>query len=646
MSPRGRGRWVVGAVLIAAAAIAVGGFIGYSRLASRVAGNQRNVLLITLDTTRADALGCYGNATAKTPRLDELARQGVRFARCATPSPQTLPSHCSILTGLYPRVHGVRRNRTDALAEDALSIAEHLKAAEYATAAAVASVVLDREFGVDQGFDEYRTVHPPGVGGANLAPERRGDAVCDDGLELLRGMQDRPFLLWVHFFDPHYPYESKRHPDVESPAAYADEVTFMDAQVGRLLDELERLGLDDNTIVLAVGDHGEGLGDHGEFQHGYFVYETVMHVPLVMRVPELASAGRDITAQVRTIDIAPTLAALLDVKPLPDAQGVDLTPLLSESAADLELAAYGEAVDTHVIYGMSRLRSLTEGGWKYILAPHAELYDLGSDPGELHNVIAQYPERAAGMRETLETIFIDSTPAYSATPQQPRDDAALHRLAALGYVGGSVARSDAAAEPFAPTGENPHEYVGAISDALRAHRLFLDRQYAQAEVGLRRAIEALPRAPTLRLELAKALTQQGKSLEAIAEYDRLLEAAPEKVETRKLLLMALGRTHQWRRVLVEGARVLESRPEDSGSHALVATAHAALGDVGAAEQRYTIALEHDPQNVAALYGLGNVLMQQQRYAEAADCFRRAVTLNPKFERARAALEAAEQELGG
>ena len=231
------------------------------------------MLLITFDTTRADYLGCYGRSDARTPYIDRLAGEGVLLKHCSTCTSMTLPSHSSIMTGDYPFVHGVRRNATDKLSEAYPVLAESFKDANYTTGAVLAAIVLNKQFGLAQGFDSYLDMSPrPGNDGHRVY--RGGDEVCDEAIPLLDNSTDQPFFLWVHFYDPHYPYEPRTRPTNSPEEAYADEITFMDMQVGRLLAELERLGKDDNTLVVMVGDHGEGLGQHGEWQHGFFVYET------------------------------------------------------------------------------------------------------------------------------------------------------------------------------------------------------------------------------------------------------------------------------------------------------------------------------------------------------------------------------------
>ena len=379
-----------------------GAFFRSSDRRTTLGAEALNVLLITLDTTRADHLGCYGRPISKTPNLDRMAREGTLFANCSTCSPLTLPSHSSIMTGTYPYVHGVRQNGTYRLTDGNVTLAEVLGEAGWRTGAAVASFVLNHRFGINQGFEVYRDVE---AGGSvvPLAAERKGDQVCADAIEFLRSVGSSRFFLWVHFYDPHFPYVSidQGH----SPGAYEDEIAFMDAQIGRLMDEIAALVLEEETLVVVVGDHGEGLAQHSEMFHGYFLYQTTLRVPLIFRCPGSVAAGHRIDAQVRTIDIAPTILDALARPPLEHAQGVSLVPLMAGEVEHPELAAYAEATDSLTQLTLSPLRSLSVGKWKYVLAPAPELYDLRADLQESENVIARHADVADRMREELRDLI-------------------------------------------------------------------------------------------------------------------------------------------------------------------------------------------------------------------------------------------------
>lgn len=293
---------------------------------SRAGVDQPNVILITMDTTRADHLGCYGYAGAKTPRLDALAGRGVLFEQAAASSPLTLPAHCSILTGMYPTYHGVRINGNTALSEEQTTIAEVLAAKGYDCGAFIGAFVLDGRWGLKQGFEHYddqfdlKKYKHIDLG----AIQRPGNQVMDAALSWLEGRKDKPFFAWIHLYDPHTPYEPPEPYLSEFgprglTGLYDGEIAFMDEQIGRCVDWLERNGLNNKTILVLIGDHGEGLGSHGEGTHGYFIYDYAVHVPLIVVTPFKGLQGVRVSSQVRAVDVFHAAGAGRDVFGRPDA---------------------------------------------------------------------------------------------------------------------------------------------------------------------------------------------------------------------------------------------------------------------------------------------------------------------------------------
>jgi arylsulfatase A-like enzyme/Tfp pilus assembly protein PilF len=601
-----------------------------------------NVLLITVDTTRADYLGCYGRPGNRTPNIDRLAREGVLFTNCTSSSPLTLPSHASILTGLYPYAHGARHNGIGRLADSNLTLTETLRAAGFRTQATVATFVLNRKFGTDQGFDVYHDVRA-GEHGDERNARRRGDEVCDDALAMLRSMAPERFFLWVHFYDPHYPYISARHPDRQSPAAYEDQISFMDAQIGRLLAGLSELGLDRHTLIVLVADHGEAFGEHGELMHGSFVYETTLHAPLIFRCPALLPAGRKVTAQVRTIDIAPTVLALADLPAWGHAQGVDLTSLLSGQVADLKLAAYGESLLGRALFDAAKLRSLSAGGWKYIHVPRPELYDLANDPGENHNLAEAEPARTAEMRARLRDLLAAAPlpPAReeSAVDMSDTDRAALR---SLGYVAAASAEDAEGAreiDRFEPRGDDPKDHVRSFELSLRAVGAIHDKDYARAEQMLSELITLLPNRPRLHVELAHALRDQGRLPAADQEFRRAVNLAPRSGSVRyaygRFLLFSANR---YAEAAEELGAALAATPNDPELQHDLAVAWMTLGRFDQAEQLLHLALRQSPDNPRVTQSLGVLCMQQNRVAEAAAYFQQTLELQPDSPQARAALQ--------
>jgi arylsulfatase A-like enzyme/Flp pilus assembly protein TadD len=397
-----------------------------------------NLLLITIDTLRADAVGAYGSSTARTPSLDALAGRGLRFDRAFAPTPITLPSHASLLTGLYPPGHGARHNGV-AMRDDVATLASVCEKAGFATAAFVSAFPLDRRFGLSRGFASYGDHLPRGAGMRPLN-ERPGSATMDEAMAWLvaggfsRVSETSPkarttrFFLWVHLFEPHAPYGN---PTDGRPARerYADEVAEADRQVGRLLDGLGPAR--ESTLVVAAGDHGEAFGEHGEIGHSIFVYDTTLRVPLIIAGPGIAP--RVISEPASLVDVAPTVAARLGL-PRIDADGIDLIPLSANASASRGRTIYAESFAPLLDFGWSSLRSVRRGGWKYIAAPRPELYEIESDAGELSDQRADQPARVKELDALVARI---SGPDLPPEQQPSMDPEAERRLRALGYAGGT-----------------------------------------------------------------------------------------------------------------------------------------------------------------------------------------------------------------
>lgn len=419
-----------------------------------------NVLLVTLDTVRADALGCYGDPKARTPVLDRLARTGVRFERALAPAPITLPSHSTLMTGLDPLTHNVRNNGTFRLASEHLTLAERLAAHGYATAAVVSAIVLDARFGLDQGFASYDDeLHlDSGAPREGMFRERRANKVTDRAREWLaaheRTAPSQPFFFWAHYFDAHYPYEAPAQflpPGVSNDPAqaysaeriraqYLAEVAFVDAELGRLLEALgpEKLA---RTLVVVTADHGESLGAHGEHTHSLLIYDGVMRVPLIVSSSALFPAIQHVADRVvGLVDVAPTLLELLGVPPGDtrfDGRSLfDATP-------DPERAIYGESLVTYYNHGWAPLHSLTRLEDKVIRAPRPEHYDLKRDPLERDNLMLKAPQRGQALLTRLERL---TGPAVApAESGLSADDA--RELAALGYTRSEPQQGAAQVDP-------------------------------------------------------------------------------------------------------------------------------------------------------------------------------------------------------
>ena len=501
-----------------------------------------NVLIVTLDTTRADRLGCYGYDAAKTPEIDALAKQGIRFDDAVTVSPVTLPSHASILTGLAPHQHGVRHNGEFHLDSVHVTLAEVLSERGYQTAAFIAAFVLDARYGLDQGFDVY----DDDVGHASSDTfeefakpiyERSATRVTSDAVSWL-GTRDRtrPFFCWVHYFDPHIPYNPPPPFDARfRDRPYDGEIAYMDVQFGRLMRALKREDAWDNTLIVVVGDHGEGLGDHGEATHAKLIYDSVMHVPLIMACPGLFKKSYVVDDVVVSItDVFPTVLDLLGMEIPVDIDGLSL--LAARSKKDRTI--YMENLATYLDNGWSPLYGLRRHHDKFILAPRPEYYLLGRDPGELDNAYgrasgAMLADRDHLVRE-LSAILEDSAPieVVAATARRP-DAKAAEALRALGYAGFIAGPADPDNLP------DPKDMMPVMKALDRADAMARAGRYEEALRILREAAVISPRDPRLLRTTGKVYAYMDRREEAEIAYRACLsvrETARVSVLLAQILL--------------------------------------------------------------------------------------------------------------
>ncbi|HSL83001.1 MAG TPA: sulfatase-like hydrolase/transferase, partial [Thermoanaerobaculia bacterium] len=508
----------------------------------------RNLLLVTLDTTRADRLGAYGYAGAETPALDRLAARGLRFEDAVSPVPMTLPAHATLMTGLDPPGHGLRVNGEAALAAERTTLAEVLRGAGYETAAFVSSFVLDRRFGLDQGFDVYdarlEATRAAAFGPPFGSTERSAGAVTDAAVAWLRGRQgegaggERPFFLWIHYFDPHDPYEppepfAGRFRD----RPYDGEIAYVDRELGRLLAVLEAEGVAADTVVVVAGDHGESLGEHGERYHSRSLYEGAVRVPLILAVPGLAEAARGsaVGGFVATLaDLHPTLLDLLGLPPAENAPPVDGRSLLRESVPP-DRIVYLETLNPYLDNGWAPLFAARSHGEKYVEAPRPELYDLIADPGEVRNLLegegggaagqaaGEAQRRAAPLRAFLEARLAGQPDlARLAHRAAAVDPDVRRRLEALGYVsgGGPAPGADVAELP------DPKDMLPLLDELAEGRRLLAAGEPEAAARKARLLVSKSPRDRAALQLLGEAYATLGRPAEAERALRRHLEVGP------------------------------------------------------------------------------------------------------------------------
>jgi choline-sulfatase len=598
-----------------------------------------NVLLITLDTTRADCLGCYGHPVVKTPAIDRLAAEGATFTQCTSCVPITLPSHASILTATYPFVHGTRLNGTLFADEGNVTLPEILRGAGYATGAEVAAVVLEAMWGIDQGFDTFGGLPPRGTDAARDRPtgplklmaSEPADAVCDRAIQWLAEHGSERFFLWVHFFDPHAPYEPPEPFQSQYENPYLGEIAFMDQQIGQLVNRLKANDLDRKTLVVVVGDHGEAFAQHREGTHGYFVYDSTLQVPLIFRCPGKIPAGRRIEAQVSIVDITPTLLDFLGMAPKPDAQGVSLLSLLSGREEARPRAVYAECMAAHLDLGYAPLWCLRSGGWKYIHAPTPELYDVANDPGETVNLAAKHPDRVADMREQLRGLIAESEPVASSRAEaSPLDAVTAARLAALGYVGGATGHEmgDELEGFLELDGPDPKDRIGNHHEFIKAKMYSVSGSPEKALSILETLRQIEADNPAVLQLLGDLRRDEGNVEEAAVLYQQVLRLQPKRAIARFHLGKILGELGRIDEAVDHLRRAAEDMPKYPDARAYLALALAKQGQAEEAVKEFEQALALDPTHEESRIGLSETLCGLGRFGEGVETLREGLRRTP------------------
>ena len=573
-----------------------------------------NLLLITLDTTRADHLGAYGYARAKTPNLDRLAASGVLFERAVTAAPLTLPAHASLLTGRYPFRHGVRNNGSFTLAETTPTLATAFHAAGYRTAAFVSAFVLDRRYGLARGFDVYDD---------RLDLERgAADTVKAAGDWLVAAAGDpRPFFIWIHLYDPHDPYE----PPPPFKAAFADspydgEIAFADQQIGELLGRLHATGRDGSLLVAVAGDHGESLGEHGEATHGLFVYEGAIRIPMTIGGAGLPR-GQRVAALVRGVDLAPTLLDIAALPPLAGIDGRSLLALVRGTGAGPQ-DAYSETYFPQLYMNWAPLRSLQDARWKFIDAPSPELYDVRNDAGERANRAADDPARTATFRRAV-VAAAGGAERPAATARVDRETA--EKLAALGYIGAAVAPADQADEAARPDPKAMIDVFNQLRDANTAlqHRRFAAAAHAARDVLARDHDNAFA-----TMILARADLEEGRYREAAAGYLRYATLVPASADAHHWRAIALSRLGAVDQAIAEEDAAIGLDASDADAHELRGGLLASRGRTDAALADLRAAAALAPDRAAVHVGLARVLLDTGKLADADAEIGRALALQP------------------
>ena len=574
-----------------------------------------NVVLITIDTLRADHIGCYGYKQIKTPNIDGLAADGARFDRAFAVVPVTLPSHSSMLTGTYPMLSGMHDFSGNKLSPLQPTLASVLKQAGYQTGAVIGAAVLDSRFGLNQGFDFYYDHFDfSRLDEANLDEmERPGNVVADVALDWLAKNSQRKFFLWMHLYDPHSPYHPPEPYSREYAAQpYDGEIAFADEQVGRLLRFLKGRGIYQNTVIVLCGDHGESLGEHGEKTHGFFIYNATMHVPLIIRLPESRlpenAAARRVAGSVSLVDLMPTVLGALGLEIPSQVQGRSLLAELRAGRterdrsfqADRDRVLYGETFLPRIHFNWSELRGSENTKYHFIDAPRPELYDLAKDPGEVHNLFSEKKAVAEEMRAKLVGMIRDYSAGKEMAEKTGLDPALMERLKSLGYAGFS-----GGSDPTITTRNLPDP-----KDRVATYELISD---------------------------AIADSQHGRYQESIEKLKSVIKTEPSSLAAHYLEGLDFYHLKMFAEAVDELQKTVHLSPDYALALFNLGMAQAHAGQIDAAIVTLQRTLQLDATNFEAAYNLGVAFIQKKQLEPAAAALRQSVTINPEFARGHRAL---------
>jgi len=650
--------WRIAIVALGGVALSMAAFAGWRALAGRPPHRDPglSVLLITIDTLRADALGAYGRAGAETPWIDRLAAAGVRFERAHAHNVITLPSHANLLSGQYPFRHGVRDNSGFRFPAGTPTLATLLKANGWRTGAFVSAFPLESRFGLGAGFEVY----DDHLGGAQehtafLVPERRGPVTVEAALRWLGEHRGERTFGFVHLYEPHFPY------DPPEPFAsrfrsepYHGEVAAADAALEPLLRPLLEAGEHGGTLVVLTADHGEALGEHGELTHGVFAYEGTLRVPLIFFAPRLWSPST-VGAPVRHVDVLPTVLDTLGLAVPPELPGRSLLSIMEHGGQGGEPRSYFEALSSSLNQGWAPLHGLLDGSLKYVDLPIPELYDLEADPGETRNLVASRGQDRERLRGLLATQLSQDPGAVRVK----EDPATLEKLHALGYLAGGAA----ATKPRYTAEDDPKRLIDVDTRTRDVIRLYREGDIEGALALCRENIRQRPDMPLAYLHLAylerargniggavvaahKAfelrpldaesvslyavyLTEAGRAKEAaevLAPYMTAVRPDLDVLTARGMALASLGRREE---ALETFERARATDPANARVLVNIGTVYLMAGDLTHARQAFEAALDVDPGVARAHNSLGVIAAREGRTDEAIERWRRAVALDPR-----------------
>ena len=629
-------------------------------------GKDYSVILITVDTLRADKVGCYGNPLVRTPAMDAWAAAGVRFEDCISQTPLTLPSHTTIMTGTLPIFHGVRDNGGFVVPSELMTMAETFKSAGFRTAAFVAAYVLDSKWGLNQGFDTYfdrfdlSRFERVSLGEV----QRPANEVIDEALGWIDRNKDGKFFAWIHLYDPHTPYEPPEPFKTEyAENPYLGEIAFTDSQLARLSEYIDRQGLRDRLFLVMAADHGESLGEHQESTHGFFVYQGALRVPLIVVTPFKPLRGVVSKETVGLVDIMPTVCEMAGLPVPAEVQGRSLVPsFFAPGAASMDRLAYSETFYPRYHYGWSDLRSVQDGRYKLILAPVPELYDLERDPGEEKNLVYLEKEAFEDLSARAETLMERAGQNALEVDLKKVDEDTREKLAALGYVGAFTDSSKLQGKKLA----DPKDKITVFNQLSQARESGLNGKADEAIKTIRAIIDEDPTIGDAHFGLGNVLYRARRFPEALEAFTKALELKPDDsfavinvancyqamgryAEAEKLVLGQIARgfedsqlyfllgnikvhAGQPDKAIAYFEKCLEKNPRSASSENALGAVYlnrGASGDDALAEEHLAAAAAINPTLMSLRFNTAQLREKQGRLAEAVDLYIQEIQDAPK-----------------
>lgn len=659
-------------LLIAVFAAGLAAAAWLTRTRRQAAGPDGPIVIISIDTLRADRLPVYGYDGIRTPHINRLAADGVVFENAYSHSPQTLPAHTSILSGTLPFEHGVRDNVGFTIKPGQRFVQHALRERGYKTGAFVSAYVLRQQTGIHQGFDEYDDALPAASPDEPLGQvQRAGLETVAAAVRWIDRQTSPKFFLFVHIYEPHRPYSPPARFGAADP--YDGEVAFADEIAGTLIEHLRAKQLYERASIVLLADHGEGLGDHGEEEHGIFLYRETIQVPLIIKAPASRGAGTRVHVAVQHLDVAPTLIDFAGASAPPDLDGRSLRPVIEGTGTLTEASIYSESLSPRYHFGWSELYALSDDRYRLIRAPRDELYDIAQDPDERRSIAAERPQAHAAMRSALDAMIANEPAAApSAVSEEDR-----RKLAALGYIGTQ------SASPLA-TGDalpDPKDKVAVLRQYKRATELTGQGRLQEAAAAYRDLLRGEPGMTDVWLHLAGIYEQRGMFAEAVEAHKAVITRKPKDpaaLTGAAAALLRLGRVDEAR---AHAELAVDVAP--AAAHELLVRAAIASNDADAARRHARLAQQADPtlpmvaiadgllryragqfagavphfleaQRIMAArteqvpdvnYYLGDALARLERYAEAQKFFEAELAVSPRHLRARAGLAMLHRALG-